>query len=95
MASRVIEYACDELYDFIENNAVSPKSSLYAVTQNNEYHRAIKKALEYQLNYFIQNGDISQESGHQMSDTVSARAIQLLHAKGLFHLIVPHIPEVW
>lgn len=95
LVQRTIEYACDELYDFIENNAVSPRSSIYAITQNVAYHEAFKRALGYQLNYFIQNGDVSQESGHTMSETVSARAIQILKARGLFHLIVPHIPEEW
>lgn len=95
LVQRTIEYACDQLYDFIEDNAISAKSTLYAVTQNNNYHEAMKKALGYQLNYFIQNGDVSQESGHQMSETVSSRAIQILKAKGLFHLIVSRIPEEW
>lgn len=95
LPQRMVEYACDILYDFIEDNAVSPISSKYAVTQNLQMHDAMKKALGYQLNYFIQNGDVSQESGHQMSETVSARAVQTLKAKGLFHLIVPHIPEEW
>lgn len=95
LVQRTIEFACDELYDFLESNAVSSKSSLYAVTQNVEMHNAMKKALEYQMFYFIQNGDISQESGHQMSETVSSRAIQVLKAKGVFHIIVPHIPEQW
>ena len=95
LPKRTIEYACDQLYDFIEHNAISAKSALYAVTQNKEYHDAMKKALQYQLFYFAQLGEVAQEIGHAMSDTVSSRAIQLLHAKGLFHLIVPHIPEEW
>lgn len=95
LVQRTIEFACDELYDFIEDNAVSPKSALYAVTQNDEMHNAIKKALGYQLLYFIQNGDASQEAGNVMSNTVSARAIQILKAKGVFHIILTKIPEIW
>jgi len=95
LVQRTINFACDELYDFIEDNAVDNMSSLYAVTQNMNMHNAIKKALGYQLLYFIQNGDITQEIGHTMSETVSARAIQILKAKGVFHIIVPNIPAEW
>ena len=95
LVQRTIEFACDELYDFLEDNAVSRQSSLYAVTVNAGMHDAIKRALGYQLLYFIQNGDVSQESGHTMSETISARAIQLLRAKGVFHIIVPNIPAEW
>lgn len=95
LVQRTIEYACDELYDFVEDNAIDGESSKYAVTQNLAMHNALKKALGYQLLYFIQNGDISQEAGNVMSDTVSARAIQTLKAKGVFHIIIKNIPEIW
>lgn len=95
LPQRTIEYACDELYDFIEDNAVDSESSLYAVTQNHDMHNALKKALGYELLYFIQNGDASQEQGNAMSDTISSRAIQLLRAKGIFHIIITKIPEIW
>lgn len=95
--TRIIEYACDMVYDFIENNAVAPKSTLYDFTQRQESHDALKKALGYQLLDFIQNGDISMEKGNKVSDTVNNRAIQTLLAKDCFNIIrrVPNNVEEW
>lgn len=92
---RTIEYACDMVYDYIEENAVYPKSSLYYVTQDEDAHWAIKKALGYQLLHFIQNGDLSMSKGHKVSQTVNNRAIQVLHSKSVFHIRygVGRIPE--
>lgn len=95
LVQRSIKYASNMLYDFIEANAISPDSTMYAVTQNIRYHEAMKEALEHQTYYLIQNGNVAQESGHKMSDTVSASAIQRLKGVGLFHLIVTRIPEEW
>ena len=83
---RTIEYACDMVYDYIEENAVNPKSSLFYVTQDEDAHLALKKALGYQLFYFIQNGDASMSKGNKASHTVNNRAIQLLHSKNVFHI---------
>ena len=90
---RVIEYACDMLYDFLEDNAVSRESSLYYVTQDKDAHIAMKKALGYQLLHFIQNGDLSNEIGHKVSETVNNRAIQTLKAKNVFHVKYRQIPD--
>lgn len=94
---RIIEYACDMVYDFIENNAVSPQSTLYDFTQRQESHNALKKALGYQLLDFIQNGDISMEKGNKVSETVNNRAIQALLAKDCFNIVrrVPSNVEAW
>ena len=90
---RTIEYACDMLYDHIEENAISPISSLYYLTQDTNAHNALKKALGYQLLHFIQNGDLSMESGHRVSQTVNDRAIQTLHAKSVYHVRYVGIPD--
>lgn len=97
LKARTIEYACDMLYDFIENNAVSRMSTLYDFTQRQEAYEALKKALGYQLLYFIQVGDTSTEKDEKVSETVSKRAIQILKANDCFHIVrrVPQNVEEW
>lgn len=90
---RTIEYACDMVYDFIEMNAVHRESALYGVTRDEDKHQAIKKALEYQLFDFIQNGDASMEHGGKVSDTVNQRAIQKLIGADVFNSIYYNIPN--
>ena len=92
LKARTIEYACDMLYDFIEDNAVNRLSTLYDFTQRAEAHEALKKALGYQLLYFIQNGDVANEPGNKVSTTISYRAIQVLRASDCFH-IVRRVPK--
>lgn len=85
--ARTIEYACDMLYDFIEDNAVNRMATLYDFTQREEAHEALKKALGYQLLFFIQVGDTSTEVDAKVSNSVSNRAIQVLKANDCFHII--------
>lgn len=92
LKARTIEYACDMLYDFIEDNAVNRAATLYDFTQREEAHEALKKALGYQLLYFIQNGDIANEPGNKASNTISNRAIQVLRANDCFH-VVRRVPQ--
>lgn len=94
LSNRTIEYACDMVYDFLEQNAVHKESARYLVTQREEMHNALKRALKYQLFDFIQVGDISTERGNKVSDTVNNRAIQAMLAGGLFHTIAKEIPSV-
>lgn len=49
LVKRNLKYASDMIYDFIDDNAVSPTSTYYQVTQDKSSHLAIKRALEYQL----------------------------------------------
>lgn len=89
---RTIEYACDMLYDFIEENAVNRISTLYDFTQREDAHEALKRALGYQLLYFIQVGDTSNEVDTKIGNSVSNRAIQLLLANDCFH-VIRRVPE--
>lgn len=94
LAERNIEYACDMLYDYIEDNSVHTLSTLYDFTQRQEAYNALKRALGYQLFDYIQNGDISYEKGNRVSDTVNGRAIQALYKNNCFHVKYTQIPDV-
>ena len=87
LPEREIKYACDMVYDHLENNAVSRESSLYWVTKDETAHRAMKRALGYQLFDFIQKGDSSNGVGGKVSDTVNQRAIQSLLGAGVYHIV--------
>lgn len=89
---RTIEYACDIVYDFLENNAISKQSARYLVTQSQEAYNSLKNALKYQLFDFIQVGDVSTERGNKASDTVNIRAVQSLKKANLFNTIISTIP---
>ena len=91
---RNIEYACDMLYDYIEDNSVNTLSTLYHFTKNQDAYNALKKALGYQLLDYLQSGDISYEKGNRVSDTVNNRAIQALNNKNCFHVRYTQIPNV-
>ena len=91
---RNIEYACDMLYDYIEDNCVNTLSTLYYFTKDQDAHNALKKALGYQLLDYLQSGDISYEKGNRVSDTVNNRAIQALNNKNCFHVRYTQIPNV-
>lgn len=90
---RTIEYACDIVYDFLEENAISKKSARYLVTQSKEAFNCLKRALKYQLFDFIQVGDVSTERGNKASDTVNIRAVQSLKSANLFNTILTRVPE--
>lgn len=85
---RVIEWACDSLYDFIELKAVDGESAKYLVTANEQMHNALKKALGYQLLHFIQYGEDDEKR-------YSKRAEQVLIASGIMHTIKRQIPQEW
>ena len=87
LPQRTIEYACDKLWDFIQDNAVNPRSSRYATTKFKDMHNAIKRALGYELLDFIQYGEDEEHP-------ISKRAVKTLNGAGLFHIIVRDIPEV-
>ena len=83
------------LHDFVENNAYHKLSTQYAFATKEQLHNALKKALGYQLFFFIQNGDVSNNPGASLNDTVSKRAIQTLHSANAFHIYFSNIPKEW
>ena len=89
---RKIKYACDMLYDYIDLNAFDKTSTYWAFCEDETIHNALKDALGYQLFYFAQNGDISNDVGNKVRNTVSERAIQVLNGANAFH-IVASVPK--
>lgn len=92
LVKRNIKYACDMIYDFIDDNAVSPQSTYYYVTWNKLAHNSIKRALELQVFDFLQKGDSSMEDGGKVA--INSRAIQTLNANSCFHVVARDIPEI-
>lgn len=92
---RVIEEACDELYEFVEDNSVSRLSTLYDFAVRKEAHNALKKALGLQLMYFMQLGDTSHNVEDGNKYVVNTRALRVLHSANCFHIRYTDIPEEW
>lgn len=96
---RTIEYACDIVYDWLEDNAVSKETAKYLPTQYINEHNALKRALKYQLFDFIQVGDISTERGNKASDVINLRAIQALKGSNMLNTClyngIPADVEEW
>lgn len=90
---RVIKEACDELYEYIEENAVYPESTLYDFTQRKGAHQAIKKALGLQLLYFLHYGDASFSAENGNNFVVNTRALRVLDSKSCFHIKYLNIPD--
>lgn len=93
LAERNIEYSTDIIYDFLEENAISPISSLYHIATNERALQCLKKALEYQLFDYLQNGDTSFEKGNSLKNVPNSRAIQKLDSANIFHIIKRNIPK--
>lgn len=91
---RNIKYACDMVYDYIDENAFDKTSTYYAFLEDEDVHRAIKEALGLQLYYFILNGDVSNDVGNKSALTISSRVVQKLNGAGVFH-IVADVPDGW
>lgn len=89
---RLIEYACDILYDYIEEYSVYPESALYHFYVNKDAYNALKKALGYQLLKFVQYGENSNDG--DKNESVSKRAIKCLDAKNVFYVRYVTIPPI-
>lgn len=95
LGKRIIEEACDELYEYIEENSVDRLSTLYDFTVREEAHNAIKKALGLQLLYFIQVGDTSHSVEDGNKYVVNTRALRVLNGANCFHIRYTNIPKEW
>lgn len=92
---RVIETACDLLYDFIEDNAYDSLSAKYLIAVNPRVNNKMKKAMLYQLMTFVIKGNVSIEDDTQFFKALDKRAIKVLKSEGVFTTLIDNIPEEW
>lgn len=88
IADRTLKYISNQLYDYIEANAVSYETTCYLIATNTEWYNTMRNCLGYQLQKFIIDGDDDE-------NYLSNKAKKLMLNKGFFHIILRDIPERW
>lgn len=93
LADLAIQDACDMVYDYLENNAIHKNTAIYRYCTEQNVFNALKKALGYQLLFYIQQGDLSNDIDRDIRFTVNKRAIQALRRVDLFNTAYYDIPD--
>lgn len=94
LPERQIEYACDLLWDFIDENAYDKKSTHYYLACNELAYKTLKKALMNQLMFVVEKGDLTKDIGNNVNDSIDKSAIRKLNTISAFHIKIRIIPDV-
>lgn len=93
LPNEAIEESCDILYNYLEQNAFDKTTAIFRICTEQKTYNLFKKALGYQLLFYIHQGDISLDLTKTNIDGVNRKAIQLLRSIELFNTKYYDIPE--
>lgn len=94
VVERTIKEACNQLYDFMQLNALHYPSTMYYVTHNEYGNNELKRALGLQVDFYTLHGDLANKEGSKFSDRVSTGAVGILIGSGLLNKMFVSIPGI-
>lgn len=93
LAEIAIAEACDMVYDYVENNAYDKTTAIFRICTEQATYNVFKKALGYQLLFYMVQGDVSLDLDKKIKDSISRKVVQLLRTINLLNTEYYDIPE--
>lgn len=94
VVERTIKEACDQVYDFMQMNALHYPSTMYCVSHNEFFNDELKRALGLQVDFYTLHGDIANKEGSKYSDRISNATVGILIGSGLLNKMYATLPAI-